>query len=141
MKQSCLIIIGFAFLCCVGCKQHAKIRLIEGHVVNLCPIHRDTMKNDSVPIAYGLPAPPIVDSSEVKPNDAFLTTFPYANFDCQGGCVVSPTSPHKREVEFCPVCRAVAIANCQWMIEHNPRGKKLNYYKANLLFYLHRGVN
>lgn len=60
-----------------------------------CPMHGDSMKPDTVPIAYGLMAGPYLSARR--------NSFPHANSSVLGGCEVLDvkTAP----VKYCSTCR------------------------------------
>jgi hypothetical protein len=72
-----------------------------------CRVHNLPLKEDAVPIAYGL-----VGMGEDGYADAMPTQFPYAATHVLGGCVSGPASPTRALVMYCPECR---VAQAEWL--------------------------
>lgn len=64
----------------------------------MCEVHQVRLQRDTVPIVYGLIIP------DARDREA-STRFPYANRDSLGGCVITPDSPTRAKVLYCPDCR------------------------------------
>lgn len=73
-----------------------------------CKVHREAMREDTVPITYGL----IV--SEDANSKARKEQFPNANLSIPGGCVVE--SARFAKVLYCPKCRSAAL---DWKRRHS----------------------
>ena len=72
-----------------------------------CKIHRETMREDTVPIIYGLK-----DTEDVA-SRVRERLFPNANLSVSGGCLVE--SARFAKVLYCPKCRAAAA---DWKRRH-----------------------
>ena len=69
----------------------------------VCPVHGTPLRDDVVPIVYGLLV------MEPAMREATRTQFPLAKTYVAGGCCVYP--PKRQRVKYCPKCRA---AESEW---------------------------
>ncbi len=65
----------------------------------VCPVHKQPLQEDTVPIAYGMPR----WAKDMDLRRAMETEFPCANSRHFAGCVVK--DPKKAHVSYCPECR------------------------------------
>jgi hypothetical protein len=75
---------------------------------SFCKLHNEQLREDSIPVVYGLRCfPPGF-------HDARKNQFPFANSSVSGGCIVGPT--FTALTGYCPTCRQ---AKSTWWKEHH----------------------
>lgn len=86
---------------------------------SICPLHREDLQPDILPIWYGLPTS--LNDRDARAarryRDARDAAFPLARVSAQAGCIVGEARFAK--VAFCPSCRR---ARERWLHQHPVRG-------------------
>ena len=84
----------------------------------VCEVHKQRLRDDIVPIIYGLP------ERTPKYAQACKEQFPHANTKAWGGCVIDAAArarPTQRaQVRYCPTCRE---AQRKWLAHHEPQDR------------------
>jgi len=98
------IIVAFSASCCMFRRDYTKGQ------PNTCEVHGTIMDRKVVPLAFGLPPTPLPPLAE-----ALRISFPHAEDQAEGGCVVPLCRPKDALIYVCPRCVAARKA---WDREH-----------------------
>ena len=99
MRRTAILVLLVMFA--AGCASRAGY---DADTTRTCPAHGLSLRDDTVPILYGLPAE-LVDEGYAETRREL---FPYANTWTWGGCVTikGELRPRSAKVRYCPQCRA-----------------------------------